>query len=415
MKYGLALVLLIGLSTLGCMRGGSTASGSALVHPNFPYAVAYDDEAEKSVLGNEWRLENYRRKEPRPGAVTATDIERKAGYDTTYGFDFNDDDVADKKRELPYPDLVFVHKRTNARLEVATVLLDDRLGDKELRVLLNNIVESGNGTRSLFVGFGRVAAGVQKRFASRLLDSQEAALGDNKGLVATIERADLDQLQLNPKARWRRSRLFLMHAPFDYYLAEGHESGVAAERDTAKYHKYRVLVLVEYSNTPEDFEAQYPEFVRLLNKMHPLSDSMLMAYLAQPLSGCKGHEQKATVKVSVSPVGRADVFASEGIDLRCSEGVVTPYAFAATGTRRQLATQFDFSKSPKPSWLTQALYTEQRPVAEVAEAAAKPEPAAEGAAPTPAPAEAAPSPALPAPSSPPLAPEAAKASEAAPK
>ena len=55
----------------------------------------------------------------------------------------------DKKQELPYPDLVFVHTKTKARLEVASVLLDKRLADKELRVVLNDVVESASGTHSL--------------------------------------------------------------------------------------------------------------------------------------------------------------------------------------------------------------------------------------------------------------------------
>jgi hypothetical protein len=66
---------LVGLGTLlvGCAQGSTTA-GSALIHPAFPYAVTYDDEEKKSVLGDDWKLENYRRREQ------SSDIERKDGY-----------------------------------------------------------------------------------------------------------------------------------------------------------------------------------------------------------------------------------------------------------------------------------------------------------------------------------------------
>jgi hypothetical protein len=63
-----------------------------------------------------------------------------------------------------------------------------------------------------------------------------------------------------------------MHAPFDYYAGEDPGDG----GKPTKFHRYRVLLLVEYTNTPEDFEVQYPEFVRLLNKMHMLTDAMLL-------------------------------------------------------------------------------------------------------------------------------------------
>ena len=64
MKKTLSLLLVwLGGALAGCAPG-STAAGSALVHSKFPYAVTYDDERTKSILGPEWTLENYRRVEP---------------------------------------------------------------------------------------------------------------------------------------------------------------------------------------------------------------------------------------------------------------------------------------------------------------------------------------------------------------
>jgi hypothetical protein len=351
----------------GCLPAGSTVSGSALIHPKFPYAVEYDDMGKKSVLGDDWRLENYRKASEEPGKPT--EIERKTGYDATYELDFNDDDAVDAKEQLPYPDLLFLHRKTNARLEIATVLLDDRLRDKELRVLLDDIVESQSGTRSLFVGVGKVAAGIQKRFASRLLESGEATLDGHQGLVATFERADIDQLQLNPDARWRRSRLFLMHAPFDHYVSDqppGNDAIDAApniSKGFAKFHKYAVLLAVEYTNTPEDFEAQYPDFVRLLNKTHMLTDAGLLAYLRGPLEHCAQAATSAKLNVSISERGAASVKDSEGLDSMCASAVIAPYAFPATGETRVASTQYDFSKPQEPGWLPPGGYVEHRQVA----------------------------------------------------
>jgi hypothetical protein len=346
-----SVVLLSGLG-VGCMAAGNATSGSALVHPEFPYAVTYDDEQERSLLGEDWALESYRK-------VTAPDksisLERKQGNETTYEFDFDDDDKEDASATLPNPDLVLVNKKTNARIEVSTLLLDRRLANKELRVLLSNIVESGAGTRALFVGFGRLAVGLEKRFASRLLDSGPATLDGNAGLVATVEHADLDQLQLNPAARWRRSRLFLVHAPFDYFAtATSHQ----AQAKTT-YHKYRVLLLVEYSNTPEDFEAQYPELLRLLNKIHLLNDDELLSYLAEPLAKC-GKGTTASLTLKISEIGEATTDAVEGLDPLCAAPIVTTYRFAAKGEPRTVEHKYDFSKSRKPAWLSKNAYVEER-------------------------------------------------------
>jgi hypothetical protein len=86
MKQGLwAIVLLAGLG-VGC-QSGRVLSGGALVHPQFPYSVTYDDEKKKSVLGDDWLLENYRRVDTLAGSKPSGDnveIERKDGYDEVY-------------------------------------------------------------------------------------------------------------------------------------------------------------------------------------------------------------------------------------------------------------------------------------------------------------------------------------------
>lgn len=330
------------------------SGGSALIHPNFPYGVAYDDPVDKSVMGDEWKLETYRRQKQQ-GSV---ELVRKKGYDASYEFDFNDDDRVDARATLPMPDLVFVNKRTNARLEVATILLDTLLEQKELRLLLDDVVQGGNGTRSLFVGFGRAATGVQKRFGSRLVDSQLAKLDGKAGLVATIEYANLDQLELDPEARSRRTRLFLMRAPFDYYTTRGGSD--------ARYHRYRVLMLVEYSNTPEDFDEQYPEFLRLMSKLHLLGDERMLTYLRDVLAPCAIHKSaNASLKLEISPTGQATARDVVGMERFCVNKGVAPYPFAATGKERELSGSYDFSSPARqPDWLAQGQYTEVRaPVA----------------------------------------------------
>lgn len=349
--------LVLGVLAMGCSPSASTAGGSALVHPQFPYGVSYDDADAKSVMGDDWKLETYRRKRQR-SARSPIELERKEGYEATYLFDVDDDDKTDDKVRLPIPDLLFVNRRTNARLEVVTLLLDSVFARKELRVLLQNVVEGGTGTRSLFVGFGRSAVGVEKRYASRLVESHEATLGGQPGLVATIEHADLDQMQLTPNARARRTRLFLMRAPFDYYAR-----GSADASGVTHFHQYKALLMVEYSNAPEDFDAQHPEFLRLMSKLHFIGDLRMLDYLRDELAACaKGKPSDASISLEISGQGRATLRASSGLALVCTTNLVKAYPFAATGQARVINKSYDFSQEvPEPAWLDQSEYAEAAP------------------------------------------------------
>lgn len=378
MKY-LLLVLCAWLA-VGCTPA-STANGPALVHPHFPYAVSYDDEAEKSVMGDQWRLATYSYK-AKAAPDDATEIERKRGFEATYELDFNGDDKTDARAILPIPDLLFVNKRSDARLEVVTLLLDARSADEDLRALVGDIVKGGNGMRSLFVGFGRARGDVEKRYATKLLDVQEASLGNQKGVVATLDQVELDEAEADPKAPGRRSRLFLMRAPFSYYVSEsvGATSATGAF-GTAKLRDYPVLLMVEYSNTTDDYERQYPEFLRLLGKLHILSEERLLAYLAGQVAHCnQTHAKDAELSFDVSPVGDASAHATLGFDGVCLSNAVANYHFIASGEARVVSGKFDFSKPiPKPEWLEQSEYQEQRaPAAPTAPASEEP------AAPTPA-------------------------------
>jgi hypothetical protein len=395
------LLLICAWLAVGC-AASSTANGPALVHPNFPYAVSYDDEAEKTVMGDDWRLTTYRYKD-KAGPNDPPELERKDGFDATYELDFNDDDKADAKVKLPIPDLLFTSKRTNARLEVVTLLLDNHNSRKELRVLVDDIVDGGNGTRSLFVGFGRATAGVEKRYATKIIDTQEASLGNQKGLVVTLEQVDLDKKEADPNAAGRRSRLFLMRAPFSYFASETKLTTTTSSTNStstsyglkSKTHEYPVLLLVEYSNAPSDYEPQYPEFLRLLGKLHMLSDERLLAYLAPLVAPCnQTHANDTELSLDISPLGTASVHASLGFDSVCLSNAVSSYNFVATGEARVVKGKFDFSKPvPKPEWLAQSEYQEQRPVPSTAPAA----PATEAPAPAEAPSEPAAAPPAPQP------------------
>lgn len=340
----------------GCAVSTTTA-GPALVHPNLPYAVAYDDTKTKSVLGDDWILENYRTASTSSNG-TAT-LERKEGYTLDYELDFDNDDKTDMSVTLPLPDLLLLSRKTNARLEVSSVVLDERLGDKTLQNLLESVLSAQTGSRALFVAAGNKAAiGVQKRYAARAIEVSEASLGPHKGLVATVERADLDQVELDKSARSRRSRLFLLRAPFDYYAVESQIFTTDGAPTKPKTHRYRVLLIVDYENSPADFEAQYPDFLKLMNKLHVLTDDMLLDLLTEELAKCS-NGTPAQVELEIGPDGIASFAERTGFIPEC-EAFASSYPFPATGSERRVTRKYDFSKPRRPAWLGQGSYSEQR-------------------------------------------------------
>lgn len=341
----------------GCAVSTTTA-GPALVHPSLPYATAYEDTKTKSVLGDDWILENYRT------ASTASDgtatLERKEGYTLDYELDFDNDDKTDMSVTLPMPDLLFLSRRTNARIEVSTVLLDQRLGDKELQNLLESLLAAQTGSRARIVAAGkREAISVQKRYASRAVEVSEASLGPHKGLVATVERADLDQVELDANARSRRSRLFLLRAPFDYYAVESQIFTTdGAPSKPPKTHRYRVLLIVDYENSAAEFDAQYPDFVKLMNKLHVLTDDMLLDLLTEELAKCSSGTP-AQVALDIGPDGIASFGERSGFIPECP-AFASSYPFPATGSERHVTRKYDFSKPRRPAWLDQGSFSEQR-------------------------------------------------------
>jgi len=115
---------------------------------------------------------------------------------------------------------------------------------------------SGSGLAAADVG-GGIAIGVERRFATRIIDSQRISVHGLEAYSATVEVANVDQLSLSPSSRWERTRIVLIRTPFRY-----HPDTLAARNRRVEF---PVLMLVGYSNLPEDFDRGVPAFVRFVN------------------------------------------------------------------------------------------------------------------------------------------------------
>lgn len=364
-SFSFLLVPLLGLIT-GC-TGTSNFSGPAYAHEVHPYVVTYDDQTARSLLGPEWILDNYQRVPPAYEGGEA-ELKRKdtSEYTADYAFDLDDDGTYEDKEELPRFDLLFKHRKTNAEIWLSTVPLSREYSDKELRLLVDNYVDAMSGSGAVVFKLGEGAGVEAKHYSARLLEQSEAKLSGFDALAATIEIANVDQLKLSPDARKEKVRVVLSRP--NLWLVR--------ERMPKPSVRYRVLMVVGYSNSPQDFEAQYPEFERFVGKIHVLSDEQALDLVGLTLQECKSGAASSTVVVKVYKNGDASLKKSANLDEFCANGVVGGRHFQR-GSERELERTYDWSKAAlPPSWLHESSYSESRPPsgdAPPAEVASEPE------------------------------------------
>ncbi len=249
------MTALVGLLAVGCGSavgniGRFDASGFR--HERYRYGVQAGPDG--AILSRDWRLDNFqqtsRRTVPKSGPAYRSDV----------GFDTDGDGEIDQHVELNRYDLRYRHVRNRGSIWLSTIPLSTNLSQTDLRVLMRDYVDAVSGAGFVGVNFGgTVVAGIERRFATRILDSQVITVHGLPGFAATVEVANVDQMQLSPDSRWERARVVLIRTPFEYAPPRS----LTTVRDT----HYPVVMLVGYTNLPEDFDAGLPDFVRFVNQI----------------------------------------------------------------------------------------------------------------------------------------------------
>jgi hypothetical protein len=346
--------------TLGValMSGGCATKtsfrGPAYQHEEHAYAVAYDDAKRLQILGDEWILDNYRRV-PAKTAEEPDSLVRKttSEYLTSYSFDLDDNGSFEDKVKRPAYDLLFKNRRTNAQIWLTTIPLSRELADKELRVLLNNYVENISG--SGFVVFDLGASHSGKRFSTRVVERGDAELSGKPALVATVEVANVDQLELSPNARRDQVRI-VMTRP-EVRMVRGKKGDGSVDGRVP----FRVLLIAGYSNDPEDFEKQYPEFKRFLGKIHLLTHSQAMDLLQPALQPCVLDGTRAgNLVLAIDAMNEVKVESVENLSPECAAKVVAQQPFPFMGKARHVKRRYDWSKPIITDWLSQPSYEESQ-------------------------------------------------------
>jgi hypothetical protein len=92
----------------------------------------------------------------------------------------------------------------------------------------------------------------EKRYASTLTSSQPCQLGGADCQLATIEIANVDQVKIAPTRRSGKIQVLIARAPLEF---------------SVRHHGFPTYLLAGYSNQPDRFDAELPDFQDFLRRI----------------------------------------------------------------------------------------------------------------------------------------------------
>lgn len=254
----LRFVVGVGLSLVasGCMPKTGRLEINRFQHEEFPYAVFYAPEGSPvRPLGGEWQVDNFW-VQPGPNGYLPKD---GAEYISERRYDTDGNGEPETIAREPFYDLLLDHTQKDASLFVRTVPMAAKDKDKDLAVFAERYVEAVAGAGSIAVRFGAEGpvGSIERRYASRVLHSQTCTVSKREAYRVDFEVANVDQLQLSDRTRWKRGSVVLVRTGY------GHRVRPAAG---AGHADYPVLMLIGLAASPQDFASLEGDFERLLKQ-----------------------------------------------------------------------------------------------------------------------------------------------------
>lgn len=197
-----------------CATQRNTFKGSWFESARYPYVVHYAGDGPNEIVNRIWRVANYYK--------SGSSLKPKEGpeYEVDRRFDIDDDGSFDTTRTEPFYDLLLEHTRKDAAMWLRTVPLSRKDRDKALEVIASRYIEAASGAGAIAVRFGHEGdvGFVERRFATRVLQSKACEVSGREAYAVDFEVANVDQLQLADTSRWRRGRLVIVRPRFMYDL-----------------------------------------------------------------------------------------------------------------------------------------------------------------------------------------------------
>jgi hypothetical protein len=217
-------------------------------HPSYPLTVSYGDRATCSFIADAWRLDNYFLDE----RGCPTDRKQGPGYERSLRRDF----VGSGGQQLyegPRYEILLHHRRNEGRIWLSLVPITAGDAELALRAFVDRYAIGLSEQGHVHVDVAGQVRVSTAEYAARVLERRGRTIGGVKAMEGTLELANLNQLKLDPESRHSRVRIVFARPGF-YARVTAYGGGAPTP----------LLVVIGYSNTPDDFERGLPNFEAFL-------------------------------------------------------------------------------------------------------------------------------------------------------
>lgn len=289
-SFSLTILALSVVAALACAGQGSrfpiaSLDGEGFHHVTYDYSVLSDPRA-GDLLSRDWRLDNYVPSEEGLGEPKEGD-----DYVAEIGLDSDGDGEYETRVKIPTFDLLYKHRRNDGRLFLSTIPISQYDSERELSVMLRDLVGRASHGGRVTYDFTRGTARASGEMASRILTSRPVTVSGYPAHEVIFEVANVQQLELTPDARWVRSHIVIVRTDFVFTR---NQLGPAFRvptigRSIPTGTFYPVLMVIGYSNHPDEFDDHHPEFRDFVSRVR-LSDGFPLDALEATRATC-GIEQ----------------------------------------------------------------------------------------------------------------------------
>lgn len=305
----------------------ATLQNGTFHHVTYDYSVVVQPTGR--LMSEDWRLDNYA---PSP---TSTGLGRPKvtdPYVSTMGLDDDGDGDYEVQVRIPTYDLLFKHRRDDGVIFLSTFPVSQHAGDRELSIMLRDFVESAALSGQITHKHGDRTVRTSSPMASRILASRPVMVRGFPAHEVIFEVANVQQLELTPSARWERGHVVVVRAEMVFNREQSQRSlrVPGAHRRIESTTFYPVLMVIGYSNHPDEFDSHYDDFQEFLGRIH-IGDVWSTAAIEAVRDGCRLNQ--LDVVISDGQVIRSSI-PQRTQALRCAEDGLVAARFPEAGWMR---------------------------------------------------------------------------------
>ena len=193
--YFLASISILLLA--GCASSPLSLKNEGLIHNEYPLKVSTKTGEKVEFVSADWMINNWKYDSVRKA------WHRKMGspFEGKVSIDLDDDGVVEVVKDY-YLDLELTNTRNNAKIYVDLMPIPRSKKNLEMDFFLDNFVET-NSSNVAWLETTRFSHNevAEKSYATKIVEQKTFSGNGYDGIVSIVERADLNQLKLDPKHR----------------------------------------------------------------------------------------------------------------------------------------------------------------------------------------------------------------------